>query len=214
MASYPIHMAFAKLINEKLNMDENSIMLGSVAPDICYMGENKMKSHFGSKNEKANWKKFLYKYKEELDNPFVMGCYSHLYLDYFFYSTFIEKYYHRVKKENGESVYISKKTGKEVKHSEIYSPKGIYRDYKITSYDTIKKYKLKYVYDTSNVRNVIDEIDTNKIKDINKGINKFPVIQNKEKTRCFEEKELDKFIREYSEKFIEDIHNNLFNEAM
>ena len=35
MPSHKIHLAIAKKINEKLNMDLDSLMLGSVLPDLA-----------------------------------------------------------------------------------------------------------------------------------------------------------------------------------
>ena len=35
MPTHKIHLAVAKKVNDKLKMDLDSIMLGSVLPDIC-----------------------------------------------------------------------------------------------------------------------------------------------------------------------------------
>ena len=47
MASSVIHMCVAKRINEKLKMNQNMILLGSIAPDISkHLGETKTKPEF------------------------------------------------------------------------------------------------------------------------------------------------------------------------
>ena len=35
MPSHKIHLSIAKRVNDYLNMDQDSVMLGSVLPDIC-----------------------------------------------------------------------------------------------------------------------------------------------------------------------------------
>ena len=35
MSSHKIHLVIAKKVNERINMDLDSIKLGSVLPDIC-----------------------------------------------------------------------------------------------------------------------------------------------------------------------------------
>ena len=78
-----IHMAMAEELNKTLKMDENLIVAGSIAADTCLLKEDSKKevSHFGYQYQKANPEKFTEKYKNELENPFVLGYLSHLYLD-------------------------------------------------------------------------------------------------------------------------------------
>ena len=35
MPTYNVHMAIAKKVNDRINMDQDSILLGSIMPDIC-----------------------------------------------------------------------------------------------------------------------------------------------------------------------------------
>ena len=45
MPTHKIHLAIAKKVSDKLNLDTDSVMLGSVLPDICNE-KNHQLSHF------------------------------------------------------------------------------------------------------------------------------------------------------------------------
>lgn len=206
MASYSVHMAFAKMLNEELHMEEDSLMMGSVAADICYYdGEPKSIAHFETGFKKADSKKFLEKYQGELNNPFVMGYLSHLYLDEHFYDDFLKQYYdlkegHSYTDQN--AIFIDKNTKKIIPFNEIYSPEGIYGDYQKIDPNVYFKYNLKKEYNTHNIVNIIEEIDNKKIGFINYEINRFPAKLIKEPTKCFEYEDLQAFLKEYAKKFI------------
>ena len=66
MPTHKIHLAIAKKVSDKLNIDTDSVMLGSVLPDIC-KEKNHQLSHFqfGEKDLEglANPDKFINKYR-------------------------------------------------------------------------------------------------------------------------------------------------------
>ena len=70
MPSHKIHMYIAKKVNEKLKLDLDSIMLGSVLPDLT-INKNHAKSHYQYEgtyeSELANPDKFIYEYKSKLN---------------------------------------------------------------------------------------------------------------------------------------------------
>jgi hypothetical protein len=81
MASSVIHMCVANEVNKYLKKDNSKILIGSIAPDISkQIGMTKEKSHFlDSINDSVpNIDKFLNKYKNYLNNDFVMGYFIHL----------------------------------------------------------------------------------------------------------------------------------------
>ncbi len=90
MPSHKIHLAIAKKVNEKFKMDLDSIMLGSVMPDLC-IGRNHTVSHY--QNGKlgvegtANPDLFVQHNKDRLDNPVILGYLIHILTDKF-YNTF------------------------------------------------------------------------------------------------------------------------------
>ena len=73
-----------KVINKTLKRDNNKILIGTIAPDISkFIGRTKLESHFleSVDNNIPNIKKFLVKYKDKLNDDFVMGYFIHLYTD-------------------------------------------------------------------------------------------------------------------------------------
>ena len=92
MASSLIHICVAKKINEKLNLDEKQLYLGSIFPDISKWTDiTKLKTHF-STNDNPNIPKiesFLEKYHNNLNDPFVLGYFTHLYVDKIWYDEFM-----------------------------------------------------------------------------------------------------------------------------
>ncbi len=94
MASAIIHICVAKEINKKLNLEEKSLFLGSIAPDISkQIGESKEKSHFLTtpKDNVPNITEFLEKYKDQLESPFLLGYFIHLYTDKLWFDEFIRQ---------------------------------------------------------------------------------------------------------------------------
>lgn len=122
MASSVIHMCVAKKINETLKIkDENMLLLGSIAPDISkHLGESKTRSHFFDDNENVDMNRFLEKYKNKLNHPFMLGYYIHLYTDYlwekYFLSDIVQN--NAIKLLNGETVPQNKETYKKLIYSD------------------------------------------------------------------------------------------------
>ena len=96
MASVIIHMAVANEINKTLKRDNNKLLIGSIAPDISkHLGQSKLASHFlhDVNNDVPNINRFLNKYKNHLNDDFVLGYFIHLYTDYFWFKNFIPEIY-------------------------------------------------------------------------------------------------------------------------
>lgn len=135
MASSVIHMCVAKEINKKLNLNENMLLLGSIAPDISkHLGETKTRSHFLNDDKIINIDKFLEKYKNSLNDPFMMGYFIHLYTDFlwdkYFVSEIVDK--DSIKLLNGDII---------PKTPELYK-KLIYNDYTNLNILLIDRYNL------------------------------------------------------------------------
>lgn len=96
MPTHKMHMAIANRVNETLKLDNDSVMLGSILPDIT-IDKLHRQSHFRNGEEGiegvANPYKFLLKYKKELDNPVMMGYLIHLLTDRYFNSYVFQNYY-------------------------------------------------------------------------------------------------------------------------
>ena len=74
-------------------MDENYLLLGSIAPDISkQIGETKEISHFldhSNEDDIPNIDRFLSKYRSELNNPFEMGYFIHLLTDKYWFRDYV-----------------------------------------------------------------------------------------------------------------------------
>ena len=129
MPSHKIHLSIAKRVNDKLNLDLDSIMLGSVLPDICE-NKNHSISHYqiGEKDLEglANPDKFVDKYKEKLNNPIMIGYLIHLLTDRFYNEYMFKHFYIYDESDNGIGMYLKGKekildgnTRKHLKHREL-----------------------------------------------------------------------------------------------
>ena len=124
MASAIIHMTVANQINKIINKDNNKILIGSIAPDISkHLGETKYYTHFldDVENDVPNIDKFLNKYKNKLNDDFVLGYFIHLYTDYLWFKYFIP--------EICDNDLITKLDGTVVKCNGRMALQYIYNDY-------------------------------------------------------------------------------------
>ena len=135
MASAIIHLCVAKEINKVLKMDENTLLLGSIAPDISkQLGQTKEISHFlnpALDDDVPMIDRFLSKYKEELVNLFEMGYFIHLLTDKYWFRDYIVSYIER---------YAEEKTTKKLTSAALKNL--IYNDYTNINIDLIDKYNL------------------------------------------------------------------------
>ena len=77
-----IYLAIAKVVNDSINMDSDSILLGSVLPTI-HKSTNRSKTL-------TNPDEFILRYQPKLDNPVMVGYLIHLLIDRF-YNNYISK---------------------------------------------------------------------------------------------------------------------------
>lgn len=162
MASSMIHIAVANEINKKLNRDKSKLLIGTIAPDISKLiGETKVKSHFQDRNDNIpNLDKFLDKYKENLNDDFVLGYYIHLLTDYLWFKYFMTE----IKFE--DTNIITKLDGTNVKCNGNMFTLYIYNDYTNLNIKLIDEYNLdlKIFYnEIPKLENIIQEIPMEKI---------------------------------------------------
>ena len=160
MASSMIHIAVANEVNKKLNRDKSKLFIGTIAPDISKLvGESKIKSHFQDKDDNIpNLEKFLDKYKNDLNDDFVLGYYIHLIVDYLWFKYFLT--------EIENSKMITKLDGTEVKCNGNMFSQYIYNDYTNLNIRLIDEYELdlKIFYsEVPEFKNIIEEIPMDKI---------------------------------------------------
>ena len=203
MASSVIHICVAKEINKVIKRDSKKLIIGTIAPDISkLLGEDKYESHFLERRDNPipDLEKFLSKYKNNLNDDFVMGYYIHLYVDYIWFKYFITK----VVSGN----YIKELDGTLIKYTSETFQHYVYNDYSNLNIQLINKYDLdiNMFYDERpKIENIITEIPMDKLDLI---IDKtlFLMEQAKNgKKYLFETKDIYKFISECSETILKNI---------
>ena len=161
MASSMVHMAVANEINKKIKRDQNKLLIGTIAPDISKLiREKKTKSHFSTdENDNIpNIEHFLNKYKNKLDDDFVMGYFIHLYTDYLWFKYFID--------DVDWSSMIIQIDGTKVRCNREEFIKYVYNDYTNINIKLIDKYDLdlKIFYnEIPNLDTIIEEIPMDKL---------------------------------------------------
>lgn len=191
MASAIIHIAVANEVNKKLKRDSSKLLIGSIAPDLSKLvGQNKIASHFlDNETDIPNIDLFLNKYKNYLDDDFVLGYYIHLYTDYLWFKYFVT--------EIINNDYITKKDGTIVKLNGNMKCLYIYNDYTNLNIQLIDKYRLdlKIFYNEVPIlENIIEEIPMEKLSLL---INQAGVIienSKENKNFIFDIKDVSKFI--------------------
>jgi len=161
MASAIIHMAVANQINKIINKDNNKILIGSIAPDISkHLGETKYYTHFldDVENDVPNIDKFLNKYKNKLNDDFVLGYFIHLYTDYLWFKYFIP--------EICDNDLITKLDGTVVKCNGRMALQYIYNDYTNLNSTLLDMYDLPlniFYEEIPKIEQIIEEIPVDKL---------------------------------------------------
>ncbi len=160
MPSTIIHMAVAKEINSKLKRDNSKFMLGAIAPDLSKeVGLDRNVSHFiDNEDGIPNLNLFLNKYKNFLDDDFVLGYYVHLFTDYLWFKYFLTE----IRNKN----IITKLDGSMIKYTGRMSLIYIYNDYTDLNMKVIDEYGLDlkiYYNKIPKMNNIITEIPMDKL---------------------------------------------------
>lgn len=158
MASFLIHMCVCDEINKVIKKNRKKILIGSIAPDIAKLvGIDRNVTHFG---EYPNFdiELFLSKYKEHLNDDFVIGYFIHLYTDYLWDKYFINRIY-----KDGILTMVD---GTEIEFDgDICN--YLYQDYDSLIDELIDTYKIDLSFLKENIEeipDIIKEIPIDKIK--------------------------------------------------
>lgn len=145
MPGYIIHLAMAEEVLKEINHTSDKFgymyRIGSIVPDTEKTG-HKQRSHFWTDDMLAHFVRkpdldmFLSKYGGRMDEPYVLGYYSHLLLDYNFVSSYWREHY-EFYDDNGiicDDYYKVKwvrnlDTGEQVARDTFFSDKYYYGDY-------------------------------------------------------------------------------------
>jgi hypothetical protein len=210
MASTIIHMAVVHEINKVLKRDNNLILLGGIAPDLGKIANgSKIEAHFQDTNDNIpNIDRFLNKYKNKMNDDFVMGYFIHLYTDYLWFKYFVPGLY-----EEGKEI-ITKLDGTKIKGNDNICTLYIYNDYTNLNSKLLDEYNmdLKIFYnELPEIDNIIEEIPMDKL---NLLINETSfILENarREKEYLFDIEDIKKFISTSSELILAYINENNLN---
>ena len=204
MASAIIHMAVAKRVKEKLNLtlNDKELYLGTIAPDISKeIDRPRDETHF-AKDKKINLEYFESKYKEYLNNPFELGYYIHLCVDYLWLDNVVEKIL--------KDTEIKLLTGEVVKLEEKEFDNMIYNDYTNMNILLLEEYNMdlslfyeEFLYPVIHIEEVPNNL-------LNLIVNKMGIISANsklDKTYILDIKMIKEFIEESSNFCIERINN-------
>ena len=204
MASAIIHLAIAKELENKLEIDDHKdYFLGSIAPDIAkQIGMPKSTSHFShnSRNDIPDINLFVKRYPTFKYNSFNLGYFIHLYTDKIWYEEIITKI------SNGESIKLLDGTTINTSKEEI--SQLIYSDYTNLNKDLIDEYNLdlSLFYEEFKVPDTsLNEIPINKLDIL---INKMGIIienSQKEKQYTFDIYLVKEFIKDCTNRILEEI---------
>lgn len=175
MPGYVMHAVFAKLAGEKLGVrNNNRYLVGALIPDACTWDYDKKKeiSHFTNKLyyilKNPDLDLFLQKYGHLLSDDVVLGIYSHLYLDKYFYNEFMYEIF-----EFSKDSITNKKTGRRFKiFEEFFVKGGIYEEYTAMNKMFIPDYNLDVPALNFTLNNLpeIEEYDFSKLAGFRKKI--------------------------------------------
>ena len=208
MASAGGRIAVAGEFNKDLKMKEKELFLGAIAPDISkQLGESKIKSHFllNDKSDLPILDNFLDKYQDNLNNPFIMGYYIHLFTDYLWFKYFVSEI-------TNDNDYIKLLNENKITCSKEEISKLIYNDYTNLNILLIEEYNLdlSLFYEELEIPNIkFDEIPLNKLQVIVDQMGIIIANSKKEYTYSFNIDNIKQFIEFCKKIIINDIKTRL-----
>ena len=106
MPNWNVHLEVAKRLNKKLKYRKDNLslfLIGNILPDInnCYIVKDiskRKKSGYTHFNDKTlfSYKVFYKKYKNNLNNPLILGYFCHLYTDYIWNYNFYREHKNKI----------------------------------------------------------------------------------------------------------------------
>ena len=215
MPTWAIHLATAKKISEKININKNLFTFGNILPDIPngYVIKeiahhiSHARTHFETdilivehKEKRYNLKTFVETYKEKFSNPLILGYYVHLLTDYYWNDkTYGERGIFDGEKnriglilKDGERILCSKETARQIKT----------QDFRIFSQYIYNHHLAEEIRYQEEINTYLQEVDWMKIEktDVEKTIQyikdrcigNIPVIEKEEdiEYKIYSEKEM------------------------
>lgn len=177
MASVIIHLAVAKKVNEVLKRNQHDLFLGAMAPDAAKLvGSSRKISHFITDPDSSTPEidVFLNKYKEDLDDTFVLGYFIHLLTDVLWFNEFLVNFVNdnTITTKTGEKIELDEKDVLDIIYNDFTSMNqevekeydlnldDFYNDYEFPK-SKIKEFPETYFYEVLNKIKIINERKSN-----------------------------------------------------
>ena len=175
MPSWPVHFAVAKEVNKKFKLDEDLFYYGNILPDVdSKFNISRYKTHyygipfdFCPNEEEIDINRFLNDYKNNLDNPLILGYYSHLLTDNYFNEITYKKCW--VQDKNSNVIGIRLNNGK-ILDILKNDPKRKKRRYKHHDFELYGRYVFDKTIIPKNKEKIYDNIKYVKSGYLNKEI--------------------------------------------
>lgn len=173
------HMCVAKLVGEKLGINDSDFYLGNLLPDI--IKGDKMDTHY-----KVQGKMFhvpdasAYLRTHSLEKSLEKGYYTHLLLDYYYMEEFLPSI---------------------TNDREVFQNKIVYHDYDNSNASLIKKFHLDVDYLKSVLQTHDDDIDLKRLK---KNLSCLDIRGN-DSMKLFSIEEFESFIEDSSRRIISEL---------
>lgn len=181
MPSIAAHMVMAKLISDKLNIKDDEFIKGNLYPDVILDPES---------HHKIQGKYYLipdinyFNKKYDFNNPFRLGCYTHLLLD----KHFLEE-------------YIPEK----IKRFDLFDNDILYQEYDYINANLVENFSLD-VKKYSKILKSLEELPNINIEKLERNIDYFNNDKSKE-TEYLKADEFSNFLNKISDVISEEIKN-------
>lgn len=205
MASSVIHICVAKKINETLKQNERQFYLGSIAPDISkFIGEAREKTHFITKtnSDVPEINLFLDKYRNYLDDPFVMGYFVHLYTDKLWFDEFIPNKFEdtKIRLLDGTLLNVNEKEWTKIMYSD-------YTNLATRLFDYYNPDLSLFYEDFIEPDNIIEELQVDKLPIFMEKAGEFIMESREEKTYLFDIDNIINFVDECNDEILNFLEN-------
>ncbi|MEG0022209.1 MAG: hypothetical protein RSB77_05075 [Bacilli bacterium] len=210
MPSGSIHICIANKVYNEIKTDYEPYIIGAIAPD-CWrhskLHNDKMLSHFSYPCKVNNinirledYKTFIFKYKNYLKDPFVIGYLVHLMTDNYWKTKVISRYNFII----DNKICVKKLDGTYFKGTIEEVEKFIHKNNKILTVYLTNKYQLKRLIPYQ-INSIIEEIDLSGINTTINHINETLLYNLEEESLIYDMNLIDKDIENITNIIVKEI---------
>lgn len=200
MASSVIHICVAKKINDTLKVNERQFYLGSIAPDISkFIGEAREKTHFitSADSDVPEINLFLEKYRQYLDDPFVLGYFVHLYTDKIWFGEFMPNKFQdtKIRLLDGTLLEVTEKQWVDLMYSD-------YTNVATQLFDYYQPDLSLFYEDFEKPNDIIEELQADKLPIFMEKAGEFIMASKEGKTYIFDIDNIIDFVEECNDEIL------------